>query len=86
MADFVGDGAQPIVCTDAAAGMNTRRGEARRAAFLEQKDNRVLRFSNAGLVGKQNGIADLVLMVFALSPCHADAPGALLSPPKEERK
>jgi len=84
VADFVCQAARLIIEIDGDTHA-TERGEAhdaRRTAFLEQEGYRVIRFSNADVMGNLDGVASVILAALAPSPSHPAAPGGPLPLPR----
>jgi very-short-patch-repair endonuclease len=84
VADFVCQAARLIIEIDGDTHATERREEydARRTAFLEQEGYRVIRFSNADVMGNLDGVASAILGALAPSPSHPAAPGGPLPLPQ----
>ena len=84
VADFVCQAARLIIEIDGDTHA-TERGEeydARRTAFLKQEGYRVIRFSNADVMGNLDGVASVILAELTPSPSHPAAPGGPLPLPQ----
>ena len=82
--DFVCQAARLVIEIDGDTHA-TERGEAydaRRTAFLEREGYRVIRFSNADVMGNLEGVARMILAALGPSPSHPAAPGGPLPLPQ----
>ncbi|PTS80608.1 hypothetical protein DBR17_10630 [Sphingomonas sp. HMWF008] len=83
-ADFVCQAARLVVEIDGETHVGNEERDARRTAFLEREGYRVLRFSNADVMGNLEGVAEVILSAFGPSPSHA-AHGPLPLPHGERK-
>ena len=75
--DFVCLADRLIVEVDGAthSGETAKVHDASRTAFLEREGYRVLRFSNADVMGNPEGVAEVIRATLRPSPSHPAAPG-----------
>jgi very-short-patch-repair endonuclease len=88
VADFVCLASRLIVEVDGDThvGETAMSYDARRTAFLEQEGYRVVRFTNADVMGNLEGVADAIRTALRPSPSHPASPGGPLPLPQGERK
>ncbi|MEG3177326.1 DUF559 domain-containing protein [Sphingomonas sp. RB3P16] len=85
-ADFVCQAARLVVEIDGETHVGNEERGVRRTAFLEREGYRVLRFSNADVMGNVEGVAQVIRSAFGPSPSHPAMPGGPLPLPRGERR
>ncbi len=89
--DFVCQSARLVIEVDGDthAGPDAEAKDARRTAFLEREGYRVIRFTNADVMGNLEGVAEAIRFALgsaAPSPAHAASPRGPLPLPQGERR
>ena len=90
-ADFVCHAIRLVIEIDGEthAGLAAEQRDAQRTAFLQHEGYRVIRFSNADILGNAEGVVDAIrasLVSAAPSPSHAAAQRGPLPLPQGERR